>query len=64
VTASDRSVVQLDVESVDATAAGLAARGVEVTEPSDQPGWGIRVAHFRAPEGNLMERAEPLPDSD
>ncbi len=58
-----RSVVQLDVASVDAAAERLRARGVAVTEASDQPGWGIRVAHFRDPEGNLFEFAERLAGS-
>ena len=31
-----------------------------VTEPHDQPGWGIRVAHVRDPEGTLLEINEPL----
>jgi len=60
--APDRSVVQRDVDKVDAVAGTLRVRGVSVTEPSDQPGWGIRVAHFRDPEGNLIELAQRLPD--
>ena len=31
-----------------------------VTEPHDQPGWGIRVAHVRDPDGTLLEINEPL----
>ncbi|BDI14643.1 glyoxalase [Nostoc cf. commune SO-36] len=26
-----------------------------VTEPQDRPDWGIRTAHFRDPDGNLIE---------
>ena len=26
-----------------------------VTEPLDRPDWGIRTAHFRDPDGNLIE---------
>lgn len=26
-----------------------------VTPPQDRPDWGIRTAHFRDPDGNLME---------
>lgn len=31
-----------------------------VTEPHDEPGWGIRVAHLRDPDGTLLEITEPL----
>lgn len=31
-----------------------------ITEPHDQPRWGIRVAHFRDPDGTLIEINEPL----
>ncbi len=58
--APDRSLAQLDVADVDEAAAALRARGVAVTEPTIQPEWGIRVAHFRDPEGNLFELAERL----
>ncbi len=58
----DPFVVQLDVENVDRAARDLEARGVSVTEPTDQPAWGIRAAHFRDPEGNLFELAARLPD--
>ncbi|HEX2221414.1 MAG TPA: VOC family protein [Candidatus Limnocylindria bacterium] len=61
--APDRSLVQLDVERVDATVELLRERGIAVTPASDQAAWGIRVAHFRDPEGNLFELAERLPDS-
>jgi lactoylglutathione lyase len=32
-----------------------------ITPPTDQPDWGIRVAHLRDPEGNLLEFASELP---
>jgi catechol 2,3-dioxygenase-like lactoylglutathione lyase family enzyme len=60
--APPRALVQLDVERVDSSVERLRARGVAVSEPSDQPEWGIRVAHFRDPEGNQFELAERLPD--
>ncbi|MBD0386514.1 MAG: VOC family protein [Nostoc sp. C3-bin3] len=28
---------------------------IVVTEPKDRPDWGIRTAHFRDPDGNLIE---------
>ena len=58
----DRFVIQLDVERVDHVAHRLAAKGVAVTDPTDQLASGIHVAHFRDPEGNLIELAEPLPE--
>jgi lactoylglutathione lyase len=46
---------------VDATYADLKARGVHfVTEPADQEAWVLRVAHFRDPDGNLIEINAPL----
>ncbi len=60
----DRSVVQLDVDDVDAAVGRLRGRGLTVTDPTDQLGWGIRVAHFRDPDGNLLELAAPLTARD
>jgi predicted enzyme related to lactoylglutathione lyase len=34
--------------------------GKAVTLPQDQPAWMIRVAHFRDPDGNLVEISQPL----
>lgn len=28
---------------------------IVVTQPQDRPDWGIRTAHFRDPDGNLIE---------
>jgi catechol 2,3-dioxygenase-like lactoylglutathione lyase family enzyme len=57
-TASAQDTVALcfAVENVDAACADLRARGVSfVTEPQDRSEWMIRTAHFRDPEGNLLE---------
>jgi lactoylglutathione lyase len=44
------------VENVDQAYSDLAAKGVAfVTQPTDRPDWGIRVAHFRDPDGTLLE---------
>lgn len=52
----DRVALILRVEDVDETYAKLSAEGVEfVTEPHNQEAWFQRVAHFRDPEGNLIE---------
>jgi lactoylglutathione lyase len=58
----DRILIAFGVEGVDATFATLRGRGVAVvSEPQDRPGWGMRVAHLRDPEGNLIEINQPLP---
>ena len=50
-----RGLVSLSVADVDATYEELTARGVTfVLPPTDQP-WGIRMAHFVDPEGNIWE---------
>ncbi|WP_067691795.1 VOC family protein [Nocardia jejuensis] len=57
--AADGVVVVLRVANVDAAAEAVRARGAELlTEPVDQPAWGTRVAHLRAPEGTLVELCE------
>lgn len=49
------------VEDVDQAYRDLGARGVDfVTPPQDRPLWGIRTAHFRDPDGNLLEIYSPL----
>jgi len=52
----DRHLLIFQVENVDDAASELKSRGVRFeTEPQDQTAWGIRVAHFRDPDGNLLE---------
>lgn len=54
--AEDHAVLVLRVDDVDTTYAKSVAAGANgVAEPADQPGWGMRVAHLRAPEGTLVE---------
>lgn len=56
VDAQDRAALIFEIEDVDAAWEQLKARGVRfVTEPQDRPDWGIRTAHFRDPDGNLIE---------
>jgi lactoylglutathione lyase len=56
VEAQDRVLLVFAVEDVDAAYDQLKARGIKfVTEPQDRPDWGIRTAHFRDPDGNLIE---------
>jgi catechol 2,3-dioxygenase-like lactoylglutathione lyase family enzyme len=41
--------------------ADLKAKGITfITEPQDRAHWGIRTAHFRDPDGNLLEIYNPL----
>jgi catechol 2,3-dioxygenase-like lactoylglutathione lyase family enzyme len=57
----DRVALIWRVEDVDASYEELRGRGaVFVTEPHDQETWGLRVAHLRDPEGNLIELYHPL----
>lgn len=60
--AQDRIVLVFAADDVDQAVAALRARGVALTAgPQNQPDWGIRAAHFRDPDGNLIEISSPLP---
>ncbi len=62
VDAQDAAVLVLATANVDEAADALRAKGVQlVTEPTDRPLWGIRTAHFRDPDGHLVEINSPLP---
>jgi lactoylglutathione lyase len=51
----------LAVDDVDQATAELEQRGVRfASAPTDQPDWGIRVSHFRDPDGHLVELYTPL----
>jgi lactoylglutathione lyase len=51
----------LAVDDVDVAYQELMAKGVAfVTKPMDRVHWGIRTAHFRDPDGNLIEINESL----
>jgi catechol 2,3-dioxygenase-like lactoylglutathione lyase family enzyme len=51
----DRQMVVLRVADVDAcTARALAHGGTQVTPPTDRD-YGLRSAHYRDPDGNLVE---------
>jgi lactoylglutathione lyase len=54
--AGDRTCLVLRVDDVDRAAAEVTARGaVLVAPPTDHAEWGIRTAHLRDPDGNLVE---------
>ncbi|WP_026677500.1 VOC family protein [Fictibacillus gelatini] len=49
-------LLQFNVEDVDSVYQHLQEKGVNfLTEPHDRKEWGARIAHFRDPEGNLIE---------
>ena len=59
--AGDRVAFIVAVDDVDAAFAELRGRGATVArEPCDRPDWGIRVAHVRDPDGNLVELNHPI----
>jgi catechol 2,3-dioxygenase-like lactoylglutathione lyase family enzyme len=49
------------VPNVDEAVRELESRGVVfIAPPTDREEWGIRTAHFRDPDGNLIEINAPL----
>lgn len=56
----DRVLLCTRVDNVDDAYETLKARGVEFTKPPTDVPWGLRLAFFRDPEGNLWEIAHPL----
>ena len=48
----------LVVSDIDAARAGLAERGVEISEVRDEP-WGARHAYFRDLDGNSWQLQQP-----
>jgi len=56
VNGQDKGVVVFRVDDVDQVCRELQESGVELlTQPEDRVEWGIRTAHFRDPDGNLVE---------
>lgn len=61
VESQDRVVLQLQVDNVDLAVEQLRAKGVVlVQELTDRPDWGARTAHFRDPDGTLIEISQWL----
>lgn len=57
----DRVALIFQVDNVDESVRTLEGKGVRfVTQPEDRPDWGIRTAHFRDPDGTLLEVFAPL----
>ncbi|MFN6516088.1 MAG: VOC family protein [Nostoc sp. CreGUA01] len=52
----DKTVLIFAVDNVDEVYQQVKnANAIVVTQPIDRPDWGIRTAHFRDPDGNLIE---------
>ncbi|QGQ98907.1 VOC family protein [Paenibacillus psychroresistens] len=59
--APSKFLLNFKVDDVDATYAELLDKGVVfITEPQDKAAWNARVAHFRDPDGNLIELYKTL----
>lgn len=53
---SSNFILDFGVDDVDVSYNRLRKKGIEfITEPFDRKEWGARVAHFRDPDGNLIE---------
>jgi catechol 2,3-dioxygenase-like lactoylglutathione lyase family enzyme len=58
----DHAMLVFDAADLDSTVSALKARGARfVAELTERPDWGIRTAHLRDPEGNLIELNSTLP---
>jgi len=51
----DKFAIIVEVDNVDKTFEKLRYKIAFLTEPRDMKAWGIRVAHFRDTENNLIE---------
>jgi len=59
--AQDKVCLVFAVDNVDEACQRIQARGVTLeTEPTDHTDWGVRTAHFRDPDGNLIEINQPI----
>ena len=60
----DTALLSFAVDDLPAAIAKLREQGVElVAQPTDRPEWGMRTAHFRDPDGNLIEIFVEIPMS-
>ena len=61
----EKSMISFEVENVDETYQALLSKGIKfINEPTDMPGWGMRVVHLYDPEENLIELFTPLKQSE
>lgn len=57
----EKSMISFEVENVDESYEAFSAKGLKfINEPTDMPGWGMRVVHLYDPEENLIELFTPL----
>ncbi|MDL2290175.1 VOC family protein [Paludibacteraceae bacterium OttesenSCG-928-F17] len=57
----EKSMISFQSDNVDETYQELLAKGIKfINEPTDMPGWGMRVVHFYDPENNLIEIYTPI----
>lgn len=62
ISAQDSIALCLEVADVDAACAALQQKGITfMTLPADRPAWGLRTAHFRDPDGHLIEISHNIP---
>lgn len=60
--AEDKAILCFESDDVDQACQDLKNKGATLlVEPVDMPGWGIRCANLRDPEGNLLEISTPMP---
>ena len=65
VACQDRAMLIFEVQDLGAAMAELRARRAEiVVDVADYPGWGIRAAYLRDPDGTLIELYSPLQRSE
>ena len=55
-----RGLLAVSVADVDGACAELKAKGVTFVQPPTDKPWGLRMAHFTDPEGNLWEINQPI----
>jgi lactoylglutathione lyase len=58
----DRFTLVFEATDLESTVSALKARGAQfILDITERRDWGIRTAHLRDPEGNLIELNSPLP---
>jgi len=57
----EKAMVVFEVANVDESYRELSDKGLKfIDQPTDMPGWGMRVVHLYDPEENLIELFTPL----
>ncbi len=60
--AQDTAMLVLAAADLDTAVEVLQSRGIVfAAAPQDRPDWGVRTAHFRDPDGNLIEINSGIP---